>query len=79
MERREFLGAGALAGAALLGGCSQSQETASASAEAPSGKPVKMHAGAQHWAPTPENLQFIKRLLSAFGPAHERRLEGPRL
>ncbi len=61
MERREFLGAGTLAGAGLLGSCSQSQQTASASSEAPSGKPVKMHAGTQHWAPTPENLQFIKR------------------
>lgn len=72
MERREFPGAGALGGAALPGGCSQSQETASASAEAPSGKPVKMHAGAQHWAPTPENLPV-------FDPALEGRLEALRL
>ena len=72
MERRAFLGAGALGGAALLGGCSQSQQTASASAEAPSGKAVKMHAGTQHWAPTPENLP-------AFDPALEGGLEGPRL
>ena len=50
MKRRTFLSSAA--GAAAL--------PAAAAAQQPK-RPVRMHVGTQHWQPTPENLQYIKR------------------
>jgi mannonate dehydratase len=60
MKRRNFLSATTVAAsAAALQSCAGSGP---AEPEAPKDKkPVRMHVGTQHWRPTPENLQYIKR------------------
>ena len=60
MKRRNFLTAGAAAvGAATLPGCNARSPYDSAASNQK--KPIRMHAGTQHWRPTPKILQYIKR------------------
>ena len=61
LDRRKFLGVTTVTAAAALASCSQGADTASTAIDLTKRKPVKMHAGTQHWAPTPENLQLVKR------------------
>ena len=59
MKRRNFLTAGAAAACAALPGCNaRSPYDSTASSQK---KPMRMHAGTQHWRPTPEILEYIKR------------------
>ncbi|MDA1315384.1 MAG: mannonate dehydratase [Acidobacteria bacterium] len=60
MKRRNFLSvSSAIAGAAALQSCGAPPP--SDSSAKPQKKPIRMHVGTQHWQPTPENLQYIKR------------------